>query len=38
MQMVYDFFLVKFRDIIFKFATYGSLSNMTFGIYVRLSY
>ena len=38
MQIASNFFLVKFGNIIFMFGTYGSLSNMTFGNYVRLSY
>ena len=38
MQIASDFFLVKFGNIISKFGTYGSLSNMTFGNYVRLIY
>ena len=37
MQTASDFFLVKLGNIIFKFGTYGSLSNMTFENYVRLS-
>ena len=38
MLIASDFFLMMFRNIIFKFGTYGSLSNMTFGSYVTLSY
>ena len=38
MLIASDFFLMMFRNIIFKFGTYGSLSNMTFGNYVTLSY
>ena len=37
MLIASDFFLMAFRNIIFKFGTYGSLSNLTFGNYVRLS-
>ena len=36
--IAFDFFLMKFRNIIFKFGTYGSLSNMTFGSFETLSY
>ena len=38
MLIASDFFLMAFRNIIFKFGTYGSLSNMTFEYYVTLSY
>ena len=38
MQTASDCFLVKFENNICKFGTYGSLSNMTFGNYLRLSY
>ena len=38
MLIASDFFLIMFRNIIFKFGTYGSLSNMTFRNYVTLSY
>ena len=37
MQTASDFFMVKFKNIILKFGRYGSSSNMTFEIYVRLS-
>ena len=37
MQIPYEFFLVKFGNIILKFCTRGSLSNLTFEIYVGLS-
>ena len=38
MLIASDFLLMKFRNIIVKFGTYGSSSNMTFGNYVTLSY
>ena len=38
MLIASDFFLMIFRNIYFKSGTYGSLSNMTFGNYVTLSY
>ena len=38
MQIASDFFLMKIENSIRKFGTYGSLSNMTFGNYARLSY
>ena len=38
MLIASDFFLMTFRNIISKFGTYGSLSNMTFENYVTLSY
>ena len=38
MEIASDFISTKMQNIIFKFGTYGSLSNMTFGNYVRLSY
>ena len=37
MQIEIDFLLVKFGNISLKFGTFGSVSNLTFESYVRLS-